>query len=57
LTFAVLDPGTGSIRWVLWRGDRRETTDLSQSWPEGATQNWLEKKETTNPIQTDETSP
>jgi hypothetical protein len=57
LTFAALDPGAGSIRWALWRDDRRETTDLSRSWPESATQDWLEKKVTTNPIQTDETSP
>jgi hypothetical protein len=57
LTFAALDPAAGSIRWVLWRGDGGETTDLSRSWPAGTTRDWLEKKETTNPLPTDEKTP
>lgn len=49
LTFAALDPPTGTAQWVLWKEGGKELVSLSADWPSGATAGWLEYKRDTEP--------
>lgn len=42
LAYASLDVKTGKVRWIGWQGRGEPSRILSQSWPESATDEWLE---------------
>jgi hypothetical protein len=45
LSYAALNPATGRIRWLLWKSGGEKSLELSEDWPTGSTDDWLEKSE------------